>query len=213
MDSVEIANCSQRSTFNAAIRIENAMTLHQQITNSAIHGSRAWGLSLLNSKNIFVQNTHVIGARAMGIVVQSSNNVTLDYAIVAHVERRVELEMVHVMDVEGCFSLCTMMGQTSCDLQVTNSIAAGCPWAGFVVPGHDCDDDEDTSFINNVAHSTESVGILMAPPSSDNGCIENAHNAAYKTGRQSFGFAYKATEARFRDVTAIDSHIGLTIIP
>jgi len=37
----------------------------------------------LNSKNIFVQNTHVIGARAMGIVVQSSNNVTLDYAIVA----------------------------------------------------------------------------------------------------------------------------------
>jgi len=64
----------------------------------------------LNSKNIFVQNTHVIGARAMGIVVQSSNNVTLDYAIVAHVERRVELEMVHVMDVEGCFSLCTMMG-------------------------------------------------------------------------------------------------------
>ena len=144
MDSVEVANCSQRSTANAAIRIENAMTQHHQITNSAIHGSSAWGLSILNSNNIFIQNTHVIGARALGTVVQHAKNVTMDRMITANVIRREEISMYHVADTEGCFSICVLgAGSHSCDVSVTNSIAAGCLWGGFVVAGHDCDDDAD----------------------------------------------------------------------
>lgn len=145
MDSVEVANCSQRGTFNAAIRIENAVTQHHQITNSAIHGSRAWGISLLKSDNIFIENTHVIGARALGTVVQSSNNVTMNKMITANVIRRDEISMNHVMDTEACFSICTAFGGShACnDVTVTNSIAAGCVYSGFVVAGHDCDDDAD----------------------------------------------------------------------
>jgi len=46
----------------------------------------------------------------------------------------------NMVDKESCFSVCTWIdGGGSCNnISVINSIVAGCPFAGFVVRGHDC---------------------------------------------------------------------------
>jgi len=85
MDSVEIHNCSQKNTFNSAVKFTTATTKHHQLTNSAISGSWAWGLSIIDSANIFVQNTAVIGTRAIGVKLQFSTNVTFDNMITGDV--------------------------------------------------------------------------------------------------------------------------------
>jgi hypothetical protein len=42
-------------------------------------------------------------------------------------------------------------------LHITNNIVAGAPYAGFVVPGSDCDTPGD-KFFNNIAHSIAGFG-------------------------------------------------------
>jgi hypothetical protein len=45
-------------------------------------------------------------------------------------------------DLESCFSVCTFLApglNAKCtNVNVINSIVAGCPYAGFVVRGHEC---------------------------------------------------------------------------
>lgn len=71
-------------------------------------------------------------------------------------------------------------------MQVTNNIAAGAPYAGFVVPGHDCGDYTSLTFKNNVAHSingaSAGIGALIFPntDASHGGCYEGSYFTAYK---------------------------------
>lgn len=46
-----------------------------------------------------------------------------------------------VLDKESCWSLCAYYpDDRDCeDVKVTNSVAAGCTFAGFIAPGQDCD--------------------------------------------------------------------------
>lgn len=44
-------------------------------------------------------------------------------------------------DKEACFSIGTWIYNSSMSkIKVVNSIAAGCPYAGFLAPGHRCSD-------------------------------------------------------------------------
>jgi len=68
---------------------------------------------------------------------------------------------------------------------LVNSIAAGCHYAGFVAPGHDCGlSATQQSFRNNVAHSIDGAGAHIFPdvalPKSSV-CYEGSYFAAYKT--------------------------------
>lgn len=69
---------------------------------------------------------------------------------------------------------------------MTNNIAAGAPYAGFAVPGHDCGDYSDNTFKNNVAHSINGGGggqgaiIFPNPDKSHGGCFEASYFTAYK---------------------------------
>jgi hypothetical protein len=53
---------------------------------------------------------------------------------------RPEFESTRELDIEGCFSICaiTKVPDICKDVSLINSIGAGCSYAGFVVPGHDC---------------------------------------------------------------------------
>lgn len=74
--------------------------------------------------------------------------------IVGHVEQR-PIPFDFELDKEGCYSICAFSNEKEpCDdVHVTNNIAAGCVYAGFVAPGHECDDDSSDLFKHNVAHS------------------------------------------------------------
>lgn len=93
-----------------------------------------------------------------------------------------------MVDVEACVTACALWGpQPDCyDVHITNSISAGCIYAGFVAPGHDCGMSEtQDNFRNNVAHSSDMGGAYIIPDvNGDNHakCYEGSHFAAYKVG-------------------------------
>lgn len=187
MDNVEVYNCSQRNTFKSAIRFEAASLAYSEIRNSVVHGSLAWGFSAQYSANILVESTSFIGARAVAVNVFSSNNVTINNAIAGDVKKRGELAMQKMVDKEGVFSMCAYFNKKDSDCYdntITNSLAFGGLYAGFVAPGHDCDDsDNQQKFRDNVAHSMDGSGAYIFPDV--NGydhevCYEGSHFAAYK---------------------------------
>jgi len=45
-NNVEVYNCSQANTFNAAIRFDNAQTKNHLINNTVVHEGWAWSLSI-----------------------------------------------------------------------------------------------------------------------------------------------------------------------
>lgn len=71
-----------------------------------------------------------------------------------------------MVDKEACVAICSYFepdGRCE-DVSVTNSIAAGCYFAGFTSPGHDCDEaDSQVNFRYNTAHSVEGSGGLIFP--------------------------------------------------
>lgn len=143
MDSVELFNCSQRDTYQSGIRFENLRGKTQVLNNSAIHGSQGWPMSFAFADNVYVDNTHIVGGSPMGVVAVTSNNITIANSLSADiVPREVLVTMGDVEDKEACWAICVVNGDTCNDWSLVNNIAAGCKYAGFVVPGHDCGEHE-----------------------------------------------------------------------
>jgi len=73
-------------------------------------------------------------------------------------------------DFEGCVSICAHEEPAKCEaISVVNSIAAGCTYAGFIVPGHSCSKSATQQvFRNNVAHSIgpKGGGAIIYPDGS-----------------------------------------------
>jgi len=83
-------------------------------------------------------------------------------------------------------------GETTCHSNsITNTIAAGCVYAGFVYPGHDCGDSENNvAYRDNVAHSISGSGFHIFPDVNGNDhakCYEGSHFSAYKATDHSIG--------------------------
>jgi hypothetical protein len=217
LDNVEVYNCSQRNTFKSAIRFEGVNNRSQEVTNSVVWGNLAWAFSAQYSSNINVEDSVFIGARAVGLNIISSEYVTLNNLIVADVRIREEIAAENMEDKESCVSICAYFETDSnCrDISLTNSIAAGCHFAGFVSPGHDCDGSEDqTNFRNNVAHSVEGSGAHIFPNprrSAHSSCYEGSHFAAYKNTQVGLGTHFVSQEIIMTNMTMIDNVLGISI--
>ena len=93
-----------------------------------------------------------------------------------------------VTDREACFTVCQYTVGTKCKtVSVTNSIVAGCPFAGFLAPGYSCADpigeSQSSVFKNNIAHSVNGTGINLVPDSAltdSKKCYQGSHLFAYK---------------------------------
>jgi hypothetical protein len=218
MDNVEVYNCSQRNTFKSAIRFEQAALSWSSITNSVVHGSIAWAFSAQYSQNINIDSTAFIGARAVAVNVYGSSNITINNAIAGDVRARSELSMQKMVDKEGVFSMCAYFNSkdSACfDNSITNSIAFGGLYAGFVVPGHDCDDSSgQTRFRDNIAHSMDGSGAYIFPDGNGNDhgtCYEGSHFAAYKCDQTGVGAHFASQEIRMSHITSIDNLLGINI--
>jgi hypothetical protein len=106
-----------------------------------VHEGHAWSFLATMSANILIKDSDFIGAKVIGFSIQSSKNITVDGVMQADVLKRVLTLGAgnKFVDKEGCFSICAYNGPEVCpDISIKNSIAAGCTYAGFVVPGHTC---------------------------------------------------------------------------
>lgn len=114
------------------------------VTNSAIHNGYAWGLMVKTSSNILIQNNTFWGFRPIGVGILSSKNITFDGNIVGHVVDRTTIEAGDkFVDKAGGVSICSYFEPDSIcsNIQVTNNLAGGVVYAGFVgAMGHKCGD-------------------------------------------------------------------------
>ena len=168
-DSVEVSKCSQENTYNAAIRFESTGgTGNSWIKNSVVHDSMAWSLLITGSKDIRVESSDFIGARAVGVNLVSISGVHLDDIFVGDVIKREWTGGDGSIDKEACVAFCSYFEPNKCfNSGITNSIAAGCAYAGFVAPGHRCKENDSQVFRNNVAHSSERAGAHIYPDPAD----------------------------------------------
>lgn len=120
-------------------------------------------------------------------------------------------------DKRGGFAICSYHdSSSSCSsLTITNNIATGVTFAGFIVPGDKCDETNYGAFYNNVGHSTAGTkggyGALIYPLKSDSSqstCYEGSYFTGYKNYYMgAFGF-YNTKEVRFHHMTMIDNREG-----
>jgi len=88
MDNVEIYNCSQRDTYKAALRWENAQMGYSSITNCSIHGGLGWGLRAHSSQNLVIDNNVAFGFSTVGMSLSTVSNVTFSNNVVGNIMRR-----------------------------------------------------------------------------------------------------------------------------
>jgi hypothetical protein len=212
-DNVEVSNCSQRDSERAAVRFEGATTGPSEINNSVVHGGLAWLLLISSSKNIDVNNSSFIGARAVGVNLKSITNVHLDGVFVGDVQRRDYVSSLDgAVDKEGCVAFCSYWQGNQCHgSSIRNSVAAGCPYGGFVAPGHDCGDYNDKKFYKNTAHSVDGSGAYIYPDpavAEHSACYEGSHFVAYKNQEQGVATQYVTQDLRMRHMTLIDNQMG-----
>lgn len=123
----------------------------------------------------------------------------------------------NLVDKESCFSVCTWEEwNPKCEnVNVINSIVAGCPFAGFVVRGHDCGlAATQKNFRNNVAHSIDGTGAHIVPDNfaaTHTTCYEGSHFKAYKTIQPPVSTMYKVAEVRHTNMVFIDTQLGASL--
>ena len=165
-DNVQVYNCSQKDTFKASIRFDQAYgsaNTTSKITNSAIHNGLDWGLSIDGSRNIEVKDSHFVGFRQLGVRIDTASNITFTGNFIGDVRRR-EINVLGMFtDKEACVAYGSFKenksGTVTSKMTFKDNIAAGCPFAGFIAPGEDCDAVDPVSFKNNTAHSVDGMGV------------------------------------------------------
>lgn len=122
----------------------------------------------------------------MGVITLSTNNVMMNKLFVGGIIPRTDALIDGLIHKEACYSICALTPNNLCsNTKLKNSIAAGCPYAGFVAPGSSCNNnnDEQHSFYGNTAHSVQGNGAMIYPDPnlSDSGqCYQGSHFSAYK---------------------------------
>jgi len=218
MDNVQVYNCSQKDTYKAAVRFEGTLGGHSRVSNCAVHNGLDWGISLENANNIQLINNTFVGYRAVGMQMDKIRNVTVTGNFIGDVFGRNIDFLNNSIDKEACVAYSSYhsnaKGSPSYEVTFTDNIAAGCMFAGFVAPGHECGDDEQQSFRNNVAHSSAGYGAYLYPNpahKTTKKCFEISHFAAYKNKEPCVVTFLNTEEHRAHDLTCIDNEKGISL--
>lgn len=164
----------QNNTEKAALRFDQSnrpdtgVTEYSKVSNCVIHDAGAWGISVMWSRNINVTNTDVFSTKQVGIVIDVVTNVNFDGVNVFDVQKKASSGNADLADKEACVAHCSWSEHTPCfKTSFTNSIVAGCPFAGVIAHGHSCKDPvgaSTTNILKNiVAHSVYGTGVAALP--------------------------------------------------
>jgi len=143
MHNVEIWNCSQINTQKASLRFEGATGKWSHIKGVSIHNGHGWGMHIDKSANIKVENMIIFTHKPIGFAAQTSQNITVDGSIVSNIYERSDFggNGVRVIDLRAAYTMCGIKERDPCiNTYLTNNIAAGAAYAGFITMGHDCGD-------------------------------------------------------------------------
>lgn len=138
---MEIYNASQHYSERAALRFESAIGAHSSVVNCSVHNGLGWSASIYKSANIHLEGNVFWVAKPVGLRVDHATNVTIKNNFVGQVTERDVDGSGGFIDKWGAYLICSFEGSTCTDVFVTNNIAAGAPYAGFVAPSYACGDE------------------------------------------------------------------------
>ena len=157
MDNVQVYNCSQKDTRNAAIRFEGSLGGFSRISNSVFNNGLDYGISLFQSNNVELIKNSFIGFRQVGMRIDNARNCTITGNFIGDVADRAIQFLDSTIDKMGCVAYCSLesskVGTPCYEMIFTDNIAAGCPFAGYIAPGYETCGENKKNFYNNVAHS------------------------------------------------------------
>ena len=161
-DNVEFSNLSQKDVGKGGIRWEGAVgssSTVSTLTNSAFYSGQDWGLSIKSSNNVEVKDNVFVGWRAIGVRIDFTRNVTFSGNFVGDVRHRGIAFTGMTIDKEACVTVGGYEESNNNHGFVgQNNIAAGCQYAGFVLPAYEeCGGTNNVS--GNVAHSSSRYGL------------------------------------------------------
>jgi hypothetical protein len=145
--------------------------------------------------------------------------VTFNNNYVGHVLPRTTLEAMGMggLDAHGGVLFCSLTFPQQCPgLSITNNIAAGTIYAGFIVPAHNCNDANQRVFRDNIAHSISGGfngdgAVVYADPAinEQKTCYEVSHFAAYKCTDAGLVTNAVSMESIVHSITSIDNGVGV----
>jgi len=172
LKNVELRNMGQKNTERAGIRIQNSKRKadieNHFIENVVVHQGLGMAISFDSVENATIKNTDIVSVYQVGLRVDSVTNVKMDSVNVYDVKKRTWLTLVdNAMDKECCVAFCSYNESNCSTSSIINSKVAGCPFAGYIVPGYGCADKVGESstnvFKDNIAHSIDGSGALIYP--------------------------------------------------
>lgn len=215
MDQVQVFNCSQKDTYYGSIRFEGHLGGHSRVSNSAVHNGLGMGVVVLNGNNVELVNNAFVGFRQVGMMLDFVRNCTITGNFIGDVFVRGIQFIDMTIDKEACVAYSSYekdAGTPSYDMTFTDNIAAGCPYAGFIAPGHVCGETDQVNFRNNVAHSIAGYGSYSYPnPADSSACFEVSHFTAYKVSEPCVVTFAKTRDHRASHITCIDNEKGMSL--
>jgi len=165
----------------------------------------------MKSKSIFMEGNIWFKFRPVGVSIDKSKSITFRGNVVGFISER-EFISQKALDKRCAVCVCAYYEGNCFDIRLTDNIAGGAFYAGFVAPGHPCDQGPGATFRNNVAHSVDGVGAWIYPDPTTGGaaCFEGSFFAGYKNKRESAGTYFQAAKVIFRDMTSIDNVAGIS---
>lgn len=95
-------------------------------------------MKIFDSQQVTVTNFSSIGSKSVGIAVDRSSNVLFNEAYIFDVSKRSNVKEEYLGGFLFCIYSSPNSGSLCSNVNVRNSIAAGCIGSGFVAPGHQC---------------------------------------------------------------------------
>ena len=211
MNSIAIENCSQAASEYSAIRFEGATQGRTTLTNIVVVNSYGWALSITNSYFTTIMSSSFIGATSIGIRIDYASDISLSNVFTGDV-RSVNKGESNSLTKEACVAFCSYQssfyGSACSRVSITDSTAAGCPFAGFIAPGYQCELLDSLKFSYNVAHSVDGVGAYMYPDPTDatqTSCMEASYFFGYKNSGACLATFALTKELRVHDLSCIDN--------
>ena len=224
LDNVEFTKMGQNNTEKSAIRFERSnipdtATEFSSVSNCAFHDSGTMAVFIYFSRNINFSNCDIFFTRQIGVVIDTSTKVNFDSVNVINVYQR-GMANSDMADREACVAIGTWHEYVPCyQVSFTNSIVAGCPFAGLIAHGYSCNDtvgSSKSSVVKNVvAHSIHGSGFSIIPDvaiyNDSIKCFQMSHLSAYKNDQAGIGVAYKSDEVRATNIVLVDNQLGIIL--
>eukprot|EP01016_Furgasonia_blochmanni_P030603 TRINITY_DN3178_c0_g3_i6.p1 TRINITY_DN3178_c0_g3~~TRINITY_DN3178_c0_g3_i6.p1 ORF type:complete len:1090 (-),score=393.49 TRINITY_DN3178_c0_g3_i6:117-3386(-) len=210
-DGVEIQNCGQPDTNNAAVNFEQISKEGEAsiVSRSAIHGSNAYHLNILGAQNIVVNNNVFYRSFKNGVRILASNLVTFTNNLV--IGNKVRTSVVFTENVLDQTTAFHVVPQESVQnqLKISNNVVAASEFFAYMLPGDDCKRTEnDKWFFLNTAHSSEYGFVILKGKTEE--CVVVSDLTAYKTysGINSFD---KIKQIRAQRLVVSDNRAGISL--